>query len=151
MKNIYKKHCDLFIKSAKTTRVCWQRVKGNYYITDGITLLTVPAVLYDNYIRPLNAIFIPLQDGETAIKNSTASFTEIVEGGFNIKKTLEMHIDTDEQVNITSLLYATKKTKFSALFKLANMYTPMIIDLLKPQPNISAMEALNPAAVCIQR
>lgn len=108
---MYKKHCDLFIKSAKTTRVYLQRVENEYYITDGITALTVPAALYDNYIRPLNAIFIPLHDGETAVKNSSAILPEIVKNGFNIKKTFEMYKDTDEQVNITPLLYTAEKNK----------------------------------------
>lgn len=108
---MYKKHCDLFIKSAKTARVCLQRVENEYYITDGITVLTVPAALYDNYIRPLNAIFIPLHDGETAVKNSNAILPEIVENSFNIKKTFEMHKDTDEQVDITPLLYTAEKNK----------------------------------------
>lgn len=111
MKNMYKKHCDLFIKSAKTTRVCLQRVENEYYITDGITALTVPAALYDNYIRPLNAIFIPLHDGETAAKHPDATFTEIVENGFNIKKTFEMYKDTNEQVDVTPLLYTAEKNK----------------------------------------
>lgn len=85
MKNMYKKHCDIFVKSARTQNIHLQRENGLYYITDSYTLLVVPAALYDEYIRPLNALFIPLKDGEKAIKRTNCALAEADENGCDIK------------------------------------------------------------------
>lgn len=89
MKNMYKKHCDIFVKSAKTQNIHLQRENGLYYITDSCTALAVPAALYDEFIRPLNALFIPLKDGEKAIKRTTCAFTEADKNGCDIKSIFE--------------------------------------------------------------
>lgn len=104
MKNMYKKHCDIFVKSAKRKDIHIQRENGAYYITDGYTVLTVPAVYYDNFIRPLNAIFTPLQDGEKAIKRTNSAFTEIDPGAWDIKHIFEI-TTTETPVQILPLAF----------------------------------------------
>lgn len=103
MKNMYKKHCDIFVKSAKSKDIHFQRGNGSYYITDGFTVLTVPAALYDEFIRPLNVIFIPLQDGEKAIKRTNSTFTEIDRNACDIKHIFEI-ATTETPVQILPLI-----------------------------------------------
>lgn len=85
MKNMYKAHCNLFIRATKGGRLSLQREAGYYYITDGPTLLKVPAPMYDEYIRPLSPLFIPLKDGERATKQRTGNFMELDQSGFDAK------------------------------------------------------------------
>lgn len=86
MKNIYKKHCDIFLKSSKKTNIHIQRDSGFYYISDGITILTVTEGVYNEFIAPLSDVFIPLHDGYQAIKRCSSGRMDIVQDSSTLKR-----------------------------------------------------------------
>lgn len=74
--NIFKKHCNLFIKNKKQN-VLIERYNDNYYISDGITLLRVPEYIYNCSIRPLSSMFIPLENKRGAIRRPGEILSDI--------------------------------------------------------------------------
>lgn len=86
MKNIYKKHCDIFLKSSKKANIHIQRDNGFYYISDGFTILTVKEGVYNEFIAPLSDVFIPLHDGYEAIKRCSSGHIDIVQNSSTLKR-----------------------------------------------------------------
>lgn len=78
-RNIFKKHCNLFIKNKKQN-VLIERYDDNYYISDGFTLLRVPEFIYNCSVRPLSPMFIPLENGQGAIRRPGETLPDIKPG-----------------------------------------------------------------------
>lgn len=65
--NQFKKHAMIFAKNKKQ-RIIIERIEDRYYISEGFTMLCVPSVFYDVLIRPLSPLFLPLENGQKAIR-----------------------------------------------------------------------------------
>lgn len=86
MKNPYKKHVNIFIRSSKHARVNMNRRGDEVYITDGYTALRLSYPLYEEFVRPLGVIFPPLADGEFAVKTPENLFPTVTIDGCDLSR-----------------------------------------------------------------
>lgn len=86
MKNPYKKHVNIFIRSSKHGRLNMNRRGDEVYITDGYTALRLSYALYEEFVRPLGAIFPPLADGEFAVKTPENLFPTVTIDGCDLSR-----------------------------------------------------------------
>lgn len=66
-KNYFKKHLDIFAKDKKH-RIIIERHDDFYYISEGFTMIRLPAVFYEVFARPVNPLFISLENGQNAAR-----------------------------------------------------------------------------------
>lgn len=66
MANHFKKHLTFLAK--KSAKLVINREDDTYYICDGFTMLKMPDLYYEVYARPVSSAFIPLENGQSAIK-----------------------------------------------------------------------------------
>lgn len=66
MANTFKKHLTILAK--KSAKLVINREDDVYYICNGSTMLRMPDIYYETYARPVSSAFIPLENGQSAIK-----------------------------------------------------------------------------------
>lgn len=86
MKNQYSK----FVKYLeKQENIFVQRSGDSVYLTDGEAVLMLPAILYDNMVRPLSGLLPELKEDCTGEKRPSDIFVAIRPDGFNIKRAVD--------------------------------------------------------------
>lgn len=108
MTNIYKKHAKALEKGAKKNRLWLQRSDNTYYITDGCSMLKVPASVYDYYIRPVSPIFIPLEDGQKSVKSVCDVLPVLSDDGLDPKEIFETYSKNTASCRLTKFIVDTK-------------------------------------------
>ena len=98
-RNLYKKHLDTFIKN-KNQRILIERHDNFYYISEGFTILRLPAVYYEVFARPVNPMFIVLENGQQAKRQPGEKLPEILPGTADTCKKVW---DTTEAINSAKL------------------------------------------------
>lgn len=78
-RNQFKKHLDIFVKNKRQT-VLIERKDDFYYISEGFTLLRLPAVYYEVLARPVNPLFIHLENGQCATRQPRETLPELNPG-----------------------------------------------------------------------
>ena len=111
--NLYKKHALLFVKNKKQ-RIIIQRENDCYYITDGCTMLKLPAVYYDVLIRPLSPLFLQLENGQKAIRKPGEELPEIDLTAPSLADIFSKY-KCEIPVNITDFVYDPIGNKYSAI------------------------------------
>jgi hypothetical protein len=100
--NIFKKHLSIFDK--KSVKLVINRENDVYYICDGYTMLKMPAIHYEVYARPVSPAFIPLEDGQCAIRAAGDVLPKISAPSYNAANIFNGH-KADEPALITDLLH----------------------------------------------
>ena len=111
--NLYKKHAMLFAKNKKQ-RIIIQRENDCYYISDGFTMLKLPAVYYDVLIRPLSPLFLQLENGQKAIRKPGEEPPEIDLTAPNLADIFSRY-KCENPVNITDFVYDPIGNKYAAI------------------------------------
>ena len=111
--NLYKKHATLFVKNKKQRTVI-TRENDCYYITDGFTMLKLPAVYYDVLIRPLSPLFLHLENGQKAIRKPGEELPEIDFTAPNLADIFSRY-KCENPVNITDFIYDPIGNKYAAI------------------------------------
>jgi len=78
-RNPYKKHLDAFAKNNERP-VLIEHHDDFYYISEGFTILRLPAVYYEIFARPVNPLFISLENGQQAKRPPREKLPEIQPG-----------------------------------------------------------------------
>lgn len=79
MKNPYKQHLRIFAKNSYQS-VLIERHDGIYYISDGFTMLKIPAGHYELFAVPVNQLYIVLEDEQSAIRRRGEKLPELKPG-----------------------------------------------------------------------
>lgn len=111
--NLYKKHALLFAKNKKQ-RIIIQRENDCYYISEGFTMLKLPAVYYDVLIRPLSPLFLQLENGQKAIRRPGEELPEMDVGAADLANIFSRY-KCENPVNITDFLYDPIGNKNAAI------------------------------------
>ena len=111
--NLYKKHAMLFAKNKKQ-RIVITRENDCYYITDGFTMLKLPAVYYDVLIRPLSPLFLQLENGQKAIRKPAEELPEIDLTAPTLADIFNRY-KCENPVNITDFVYDPIGNKYAAI------------------------------------
>lgn len=102
--NIFKKHCNLFIKNKKQN-VLIERYNDNYYISDGFTLLRVPDFIYNVAVRPLSPMFVPLENKQGAVRRAGEILPEIKAGHCTTLHDCFTRYEATQAAEITPFVY----------------------------------------------
>ena len=111
--NLYKKHALLFAKNKKQ-RIIIQMENDCYYITDGFTMLKLPAVYYEVLIRPLSPLFLRLENGQKAIRKPGEELPEIDLTAPSLADIFSKY-KCEIPVNITDFVYDPIGNKYAAI------------------------------------
>lgn len=100
MKNQYSK----FVKYLeKQDDIFVQRFGESVYLTDGKAVLMLPALLYDNMVRPLSGLLPELKEDCTGAKRGNDLFVTVRPNGMDIKKAVES-LNTDKIIKQSRFL-----------------------------------------------
>lgn len=111
--NNYKKHAMIFAKNKKQ-KIIITRENDCYYITDGYTMLKLPAVYYEVLLRPLSQLFLQLENGQKAIRRPGEELPEIDPGAAELANIFS-RFKCENPVNITDFLYDPIGNKKAAI------------------------------------
>ena len=111
--NSYKKHAMIFAKNKKQ-KIIITRENDCYYISEGCTMLKLPAVYYDVLIRPLSPLFLQLENGQKAIRRPGEELPEIDPGAASLENIFS-RFKCENPVNITDFLYDPIGNKRAAI------------------------------------
>lgn len=75
-KNPYKKHAMVFVKNKERTIIV-ERTGDNIYISEGFSMLRIPYIYYEFYIRPLSPLFVALEDGQKATREGKSEIPTV--------------------------------------------------------------------------
>lgn len=119
--NPMKKYIKLILKSE---RVFCQRSGDAVYISDGISMVKMPLIFYNEFVRPLSGAFIPLEDGDKTTKDTyhTISFLNI--NGMDLKRCYDQ-TTAEKPAKMTRFLYEThtrEKTELLRIFICDGVY-----------------------------
>ena len=90
MPNIFKKHLSILAK--KSAKLVINREGDAYYICDGFTMLKMPAIYYETYARPVSSAFIPLEAGQSAIKQPGDIMPKLSAPTYNTSRIFDGHV-----------------------------------------------------------
>lgn len=111
--NNYKKHAMIFAKNKKQ-KIIITRENDHYYISEGYTMLKLPAVYYDVLLRPLSPLFLQLENGQKAIRRPGEELPEIDPGTADLANIFSRY-KCENPVNITDFLYNPIGNKKAAI------------------------------------
>lgn len=111
--NNYKKHAMIFTKNKKQ-KIIITRENDSYYISEGYTMLKLPAVYYDVLLRPLSPLFLQLENGQMAIRRPGEELPEIDPGAANLANIFSLW-KCENPVNITDFVYDPIGNKKAAI------------------------------------
>lgn len=103
MRNPYKQHLRIFYKNT-AQNVCIQRDNGVYYISDGFTMIKLPAERYELFAVPVNPLYIPLQDGQSVIRRRGEKLPEPNPGNVHMLRDIWEKTQAQIPAKITRLL-----------------------------------------------
>lgn len=105
-RNPYKKHLDTFVKN-KNQRVLIERHDDYYFISEGFTILRLHAVYYETFARPVNSMFIPLENGQQAKRQPGEPLPEIQPGTADTCKKVWTMTKAINDAKLTPIIYET--------------------------------------------
>ena len=111
--NNYKKHAMIFAKNKKQ-KIIITRENDCYYVSEGYTMLKLPAVYYDVLIRPLSPLFLQLENGQKAIRRPGEELPEMDVGAADLANIFSRY-KCENPVNITDFLYDPIGNKNAAI------------------------------------
>lgn len=111
--NNYKKHAMIFAKNKKQ-KIIITRENDCYYISEGFTMLKLPAVYYDVLIRPLSPLFLTLENGQKAIRRPGEELPEMDMGVASLENIFS-RFKCENPVNITDFVYDPIGNKKAAI------------------------------------
>lgn len=111
--NNYKKHAMIFAKNKKQ-KIIITRENDCYYISEGCTMLKLPAVYYDVLIRPLSPLFLQLENGQKAIRRPGEELPEMDVAAADLANIFS-RFECENPVNITDFIYDPIGNKNAAI------------------------------------